>query len=657
MTITTKTKFEKNMKTITKFAYFCAIALTGVSYLASCSSDEVEVNPNYDAERGVVKTEFTISLPAKAVGTRMTAETVQATEDFNGFRGIQDIKLYPFNAKVSAISGTNQKPDAITLLGTTATVSQTGPSGTENNQIAKSGALFTGNNAHLYQDIEIAIGTQAFMFYGMAIPAAAPKTHFDNGTLTDNLSTATTLGDITFSPVKIYGDNLGANATAIETYLTGIANASGWSTSNNVILRTLYNKFISMKAGSWASVKGAVQQLYTSLWSKTFATTADNTVKDAILAAILTTQATDAGGTTPNGTLNFQELGNFPADISLPDGAIHMNWQDKANAADGKEFKIMSSTATDNTGLNIADLTKYVYPAPLYYRALSNIRTADKSMLSYYNSKTVWDDGDREATEASHDDVLDGYGAEVTSGDNQNDIVKYTTRSIAVVDQIQYAVGRLDVTVKANAANVADNSALLEDMASDKSIPLTRTEGSSTVNCFPVTGLLISNQNSVDYLFKKKGTESYTIYDKVIPDGICLTNTDPSSATTIHTLVFETAEATAAEDANAIVKIAVEFQNNSGDWFAGKDGEFIYPGGKFYLVGTFDPKATTNTTANPGNLAQVFKQDYTTTANLIIGSLKNAYNTLPDLRAPQLELGLSVNLSWNKGITQTITIN
>ena len=60
------------------------------------------------------------------------------------------------------------------------------------------------------------------------------------------------------------------------------------------------------------------------------------------------------------------------------------------------------------------------------------------------------------------------------------------------------------------------------------------------------------------------------------------------------------------------------------------------------------------------SLNQVFKQDYKTIANFSISQntgdehkkgLGAAYNTIPDLRTPQLELGLSVDLHWEEGIT------
>lgn len=682
------------MKTTKKLAYFCVAVLSDVFCLTSCTSEEV--NPNYDAERGVVKTEFTISIPAKPAGTRMSAETVQAgaSTDLAKFRGIEGIKLYSFKSKVDDIGVGTTLPSIIDLLG--GQVSAQGPSGATDNTIASSGALFTtGNNAHLYKDIEVPIGTQAFMFYGMAIPSYGTSTPTSsdliaNGTLTDNLSPTppATLGDITFSPVQIYGSSLGDNATLIVNYLNNIASAAGWSASENVVLQTLYQNFITMRAGSWASVKGAVQQLYSSLWNKDFVADSDDNIKDAILKQITnSTYASDAGGTTtPNGTLNFQKLGNFPADLSLPDGAIYLS-------RSGDQFQIVnfpgvqysevvlpngttlvgyySRTGTegnytytlltggtadgatayykkssDNTGLDIPNLNKYVYPAPLYYRALSNIRTANVSKAAVYNSATSWAD------------VLTGtggYGAEVSSGENRNDIVRSTTRSIAIVDQVQYAVGRLDAIVHTN-----NGAASLKDYTG-ADISIKSNEATPTYY-FPVTGILIGNQNSVDYQFHKKGTEGYTIYDNAIPTGACLTEKDATNATPIHTLVFETADATKDNDENAIVNIAVEFLNNSRNLFVGRYGEIIYPGSKFYLLGTFDPNLNANQstpvyyagTTIP--IKRAFVQDYVTTANLVISSLRNAYNTMPDLRAPQLELGLSVDLTWQTGISQTITI-
>jgi hypothetical protein len=55
-------------------------------------------------------------------------------------------------------------------------------------------------------------------------------------------------------------------------------------------------------------------------------------------------------------------------------------------------------------------------------------------------------------------------------------------------------------------------------------------------------------------------------------------------------------------------------------------------------------------------IRRAFVQDYITTANFKVKSFKNAYNLLPDLRTPHLEIGMSVDLTWQSGINQDITI-
>ena len=81
------------------------------------------------------------------------------------------------------------------------------------------------------------------------------------------------------------------------------------------------------------------------------------------------------------------------------------------------------------------------------------------------------------------------------------------------------------------------------------------------------------------------------------------------------------------------------------------NGQFILPGTKFYLIGTLHPWKEGET------IKRAFKQDHTTIANLIVSSLKNAHSTLPDLGVPQMDLGVSINLTWQPGVTHEITID
>jgi hypothetical protein len=110
-----------------------------------------------------------------------------------------------------------------------------------------------------------------------------------------------------------------------------------------------------------------------------------------------------------------------------------------------------------------------------------------------------------------------------------------------------------------------------------------------------------------------------------------------------HTLALET-------KANEKKRICLEFVNTGKDFF-GVGHKLIPAGSKFYLITELEPGK--KEVENPNSKNQVFLQDYITTAKLTIGeeSLQKAYNVVPDLRSPKLELGLSVDLKWQQGIT------
>ena len=238
---------------------------------------------------------------------------------------------------------------------------------------------------------------------------------------------------------------------------------------------------------------------------------------------------------------------------------------------------------------------------------------------------------------------------EYTDRNDESATVQSTTRSIAIRDEVQYAVGRLDVTVKSNngATTLKDNSNV--DIAL----------GTNGAN-FPIKGILVGNQKAVKYNFETNpSAAAKTIYDSQMPDGATLY---PGSSPTVktHTLVLQTVDATSDDDQNANVRIAIEFENAGTQIIVGKDNELIYPGTRFYLIGTLKPNLNTtqkySTDANAAVIKKAFVQDYITTANFTVESFKNAYHTLPDLRTPSLEIGLSVDLTWKTGITQGITI-
>lgn len=614
----------------TKKAFWhAAIAAIAICSFSACASSEEDELQSSGSERGVVKTEFTIAFPQQMYGTRMALDVVQG-QSSPVFRGIQNIELRPFSSAVSGISSSTTLPSAITLRGSgIEKFGSSSPSGTANT-ITNANALYKTSNSHLYKDIDIAIGTRAFMFYGVAINkevASDQRSNSVNGALTKEES-GTTLNGITFSHNQIYTDEgTNAEATAIAQYLTDIANTKASETATETML-TYFPNFKDIHPGSWASVKAAVQQVYTSVYNNTDA------LSQAIRTTILT-KATDNAGDegASTGVLDFS-TGDFknysyPRNIYLPDGAAYVNWDSK-----NSKFVVLTQ---DNMGLNVATLSTYVDPTSLYYFGLSNIMTSNAAQNTKYNDTDSW--------------------GTIKGNYKDGSVVQSTTRSIAIEDEVQYAVGRLDVTVvtKNGATELTDNEGAKIQIG---------TEGAN----FPITGILVSNQRAVDYKFETKtSATAYTVYDsQTVP----ATETDAEKAPRLypastypeirktHTLLLQTVDATKDDDENANVNIAVEFENKSGQIIVGKDNQLIYPNTRFYLVGTLKPNLNDRQKyiGTGTNIKKAFVQDYVTTANFTVESFKNAYNYLPDLRIPHLEIGLSVDLTWKPGIIQDITI-
>ena len=154
---------------------------------------------------------------------------------------------------------------------------------------------------------------------------------------------------------------------------------------------------------------------------------------------------------------------------------------------------------------------------------------------------------------------------------------------------------------------------------------------------FPLTGVFFSKQKNLDWQFRPKNNASeYVVFDNQFTN-ISVTTTAPTVYT--HTLAVET-------DAGQEVTVAIELENNTGRAFLGFNGQMVYAGSRFYLVGTLQP----------GTGKKVIEQDHLTTANLVITSLRNAYNVIPDLRAPHLEMGITQVSDWNSAGSDTLPL-
>ncbi len=618
-----------------------AMALVTPLLLSSCSSDDPsgQVAPTPTGE--TVKTSFTLSvgLPkgngsngAKGnFGTRMTDAVAQA-QGIPVFRGMDNMTLIPFTivkdavtSDASRLGNSNIKlPNAVA------------------NSLTKDQLTTTGN-AHVYSDVSVPLTTNAFLFYakaidgttaGAAISSDADKAKY--GTLKADKLEEGAPANITFSPVQIAAKPSTTKGDAIATYLTNIATATStgtspkaWSavkadatTGQGKALADLYTNFIDLSAGSSTNIQAAVQDLYTSLLNiKSSQTTENQAVVDAITKAI--TNTTYASAT--DGKLTFTDaISGYPADNNLPDGAATVKWENNA-------FSAQTTSTYTADGVSVSAMDKYVYPANLWYRANTLIKTDDAAKSDLYGNN------DKTSTTDDWTTILGKYAED-------NGTVKVSTRSIALKNQIQYAVARLDTKVT--------TAATLYDHAGQA---VTIKDGG-----FPITAILVGNQRVANWEFKPNDVADnavqYTVYDKTMPDKMIASTT---GSPVNHTLLLET-------PASSAVNIVVEFTNNSGNVFRGHNNELIPAGAKFYMVAKLDPSAQTGVAQPQGEtINQVFRQDYTTVANLTINTndatdhdkgLGAAYNVIPDLRTPALSIGLSVDLTWQTGLTFDIDI-
>lgn len=295
-------------------------------------------------------------------------------------------------------------------------------------------------------------------------------------------------------------------------------------------------------------------------------------------------------------------IGNctYPQNVGLPDGAAQLKFE-------GGAFSYINSENIGN--LSYTNMDHFVYPASLYYMANTDIKTADTRLSDQYSTKTKW-----EACLA----LYDGGGKSVTA----------TTQSVALVKPVKYAVGRFDVAAKFSASSINDNVG--------NSINVEANNGMT------LDGILIGGQKNADWQFAPlASSEEYTIYDASVTS-TKLGTADIASKIMAQSLALPTTAATP-------VNFALELTNNTGNAFTGVDG-IVPDGAKFYLVGRLEPQAD-----KADN--KVFAQAYNTKANVTISSLAHAYNCIPDLKNPKLELGLSVNLEWTEGLVQDVTID
>lgn len=615
------------MKKFRFFSFASAMLLASAAGMVSCSSDSIEPTSGPGATGQVVKTQFAINIPyggnsstnqAKKV-TRMTDEMTQ--QSGKPFRGISDIVLLTFNGNPST-AGNTEATRIIEI-------------GTDANAYAQEG------NRKLYRDIEIPVGTSHMLFYGRATRKSG-DTDFQAGKITDKgeKKTEKTLANLSHELTAISNNadfTTDEDANKIITALNNIANAKvtddgtdyTWANIGNAsplptwltahekeFLKTRYNKFTALKAGSKKSVVAFINNLKTALAGET--TTGEPIHAEKKKTKEIYKQCETA--------LNDIQDINFPGKYNLPDGVATLTW------ISGESRFAYNAPETELFGTgNSIKYNKICYPAELSYFVNTTTMVSDKDMSNLNEFPT-------------YENWTNPTGANWTGKNFDEKAVENSTRTVGLKDPVQYSVAVLKSTVRCDAATLEDNAK--EAGSFDKNQQI-----SVPTNGFKVTGILIGGQPaSVDWKYEPKATESFanTIYDKEMNGSMAAKN-EASASNANYTLVFDNKKS----DAQSPVYVTLELENNSDKAFYGKDG-IILKGAKFYLVGQLNPNKTGLT--NPNSVNRVFVQDYVTTANFNITELKDAYNCIPDLRTSGINVGLAVDLDWKSGITFDVEI-
>lgn len=583
------------MRNSKHFALGAATLLLSTAGFTACSSEDTFTGGSFSGES--VKTQFAINVPAVGKSDARMGEDIVQGQNTVVFRGMSNIRLVPFKLGSNPSTATDPLTGSESLYYNAIELGAIGSSD-----------LTSTAKYKVYDDVELPIGVNAFLFYGEATDKSGDASDKTNGALvpsysTQGLEAGKTLADVHFDLKGILvGDDYQTTQTGLLAILDGIAKTEGWKDATGT-LKPYYDSFIGMKAGSANNILLAVQDLYNAVKGDVLA---DENGLKAKIATKIEEYFTPSGSSVPY-TLTYKttSLAQYPAGIGLPDGAVQVAWSTD-------HFEYTSNVDYDGgTSMNVSGLDKYVYPASLYYWDNTSLKTSNSQQSNNYGTND-WNT------------IINTLYSEWA--------VTASTQSVALAKTINYAVGRLDVKAAFDTGDIYDAN----------------PNGQQPVRIpdagFTLTGVLIGGQKNVGWNFTPLTTDNTekTIYDAVVDDGTGGTvGVTRTSGLKNRTLVLET-----AGKASEKVNFALEFTNNSGQAFYGKDG-LVPVGGKFYLVGQLSAD---------GSHAKVFEKDYYTTAIVTINSLKNAYNCIPDLRSPKLELGLSVDTKWEEGLSQEVTI-
>ena len=610
-----------------------------------------------------VELPFSLSIGRRSPLTKMSTGVTQVDATEASFRGIQEVYIIPFKAS-RAITSTDARVGANLNLPQTGLPSLFGTSAQNGNF----SGLVSQNNSHLYKGVIIPRGTASMLVYGQAVDDAvsvspdsvAFKRH--NGVLRKHaVEYATHPSDISFTLEPFITPatetQFNSKVNGIITYLNSITTASvsltGYTRSGYTYTQQTWNyrwntpgdysnygdlknafDFLTNNGSAFSAGTSGLNQMLTALYNSLYSMANDTEAGGSsyrqqyyasnsgwnnqqqnyyylyhlslrVREIINNSTYVTVSGSGANATVTLKpDYSNFPESFGVPAGCVALQWN-------GTQFV----QQTPASGAALAPMDAYCYPPSLWYMANSTIRTSDSAAIveEYKSANTTWQSICDQYT----------YGTVVIPG----------AESAALREPLQYGVAMLEVNL--NYALSPGGTQLLPDSQAN------------TVDVrndhFPLTGIIIGEQKNQEFNFTPtmSGT-SYYVYDSEVNNGSTPKAyiAGQSSALVfqpVHTLVVPT-------ENQQDVHVALEFQNNSGADFYGANGNKVPAGSRFYLIATLKFADAVNNSGE--TLSAIFVRDHVTQVTFSVESLAKAYNTIPELRDPQLEIGVVTKIEW-----------
>ena len=617
------------------------VLLMAVLLIGGCSAGE-DID-EADKPVPMVVAHLNFSLPNRIVNkkaqTRMSGEVVQESGAEDDFRGLDDIHLLCFNQYPTASS--NKIGNVIEM----------------NTQSDDVNEEVTNDDYSISKEIDVPVGTSYFGFYANAGEEAVPSMTEHERRMHYGIIEAVGIDKrnyqgnsaIRFRPVpicsstdKLGGSSKGQALLNLLNYLMNIkvneqAPNDQWATAGNLYLNEAYKRMTQLTTLSSYNVQtmlGAVIKIV----NQKAPDDQGKKLVDAITKEIKESCNPEYEPDIVNGVIVLKDsYQGFPADIHLPAGAARIEW----NVEENRFVPVEQAYGKE---LNVPSINDYVYPMSLQYQVFSDIVASDELVINDENSEGEIVAPDSPKYKDWSQLLEDGYGEDAAKS------VQSTTRSVAMVKQVEYAVGSLALR-----ARIYPNGTFYD--AKGKQVDVS--------NGFTLKGYIVGGQREVDYSFQPVAdSHVYAIYDTDLDTEIThvykhgWSDTDDKFD---YILGLST-----MTDKN--IYLAMELVNDCPD-FQGADGVITH-GSTFYLVANLELPDQTNTPR------QIFSKDYATQVDLSIvngwpdrngdgipdpendehgnpkpiSGLATATYGLPNLEVPHPTVGLSVNLSWGEGL-------